>query len=183
MRGHGMLRRSPRLHILCALLPLALLDPGRRRKRRGMPSEIEWKLAELGAVINPPETAKLYAPLQEKEPYQGIKVTRDLKYGPDDRHALDVFVSEQAASAPRPVLMFVHGGAFTGGNKRGPDNSPFYDNIAPVRRPQRHRRGQHHLPAGAAASMARRRRGRRRRRALGRRQHRLPRRRSGACRA
>jgi triacylglycerol lipase len=24
----------------------------------------------------------------------------------------------------------VHGGAFTGGNKRGPDNSPFYDNIA-----------------------------------------------------
>ena len=94
-----------------------------------MPSEIEWKLAELGAVINPPETAKLYAPLQEKEPYQGIKVTRDLKYGPDDRHALDVFVSEQAASVPRPVLMFVHGGAFTGGNKRGPDNSPFYDNI------------------------------------------------------
>ena len=94
-----------------------------------MPSEIEWKLAELGAVINPPETAKLYAPLQEKEPYQGIKVTRDLKYGPDDRHALDVFVSEQAASVPRPVLVFVHGGAFTGGNRRGPDNSPFYDNI------------------------------------------------------
>ena len=93
-----------------------------------MPSEIEWKLAELGAVINPPETAKLYAPLQEKEPYQGIKVTRDLKYGPDERHALDVFVSEQAASAPRPVLMFVHGGAFTGGNKRGP-KQPFYDNI------------------------------------------------------
>jgi hypothetical protein len=33
-----------------------------------MPSEIEWKLAELGAVINPPETAKLYDPLHEKGP-------------------------------------------------------------------------------------------------------------------
>jgi len=94
----------------------------------GMPSEIERKLAELGAVINPPETAKLYAPLQEKEPYQGIKVVRDIKYGPDDRNALDVFVPEQGGAAQRPVLMFVHGGAFIGGNRRGP-GSPFYDNI------------------------------------------------------
>jgi triacylglycerol lipase len=39
-----------------------------------------------------------------------------------------VFVPEQEASAPRPVLMFVHGGAFTAGNKRAP-GSPFYDNI------------------------------------------------------
>jgi len=94
-----------------------------------MPSEIEWKLAELGPVVNPAETAKLYAPLQEKEPYRGVKVTRDVKYGADERHALDVFVSEQPAAAPRPVLIFVHGGGFTAGNKRGPDGSPFYDNI------------------------------------------------------
>ncbi len=124
-----MPRRSPSLLILCALLPLAL-GSGSHAQTTGMPAEIEKKLAELGPVINPPETAKLYAPLQEKEPYQGIKVTRDLKYGTDDRQALDVFVSEQAASVPRPVLIFVHGGGFTGGNKRGPDNSPFYDNIA-----------------------------------------------------
>jgi acetyl esterase/lipase len=124
-----MPRRSPRLLILCAILPLVAFGSGAPAQTTGMPSEIGWKIAELGAVINPPETAKLYAPLQEKEPYQGIKVTRDLKYGPDERHALDVFVSEQAASTPRPVLVFVHGDAFTGGNKRGPDNSPFYDNI------------------------------------------------------
>ena len=94
----------------------------------GMPSEIEWKLAELGAVINPVETGKLYAPLQETEPYQGVKVTRDLKYGADERQALDVFAPEQAASAGRAVLIYVHGGAFTGGNKRAP-GSPFFDNI------------------------------------------------------
>jgi triacylglycerol lipase len=93
-----------------------------------MPPDIAEKVAALGAVINPPETAKLYAPLQEKEPYRGIKVTRDVKYGPDERHALDLFVPEQAAAGARPVLMFVHGGAFVAGSRRGP-GSPFYDNI------------------------------------------------------
>jgi triacylglycerol lipase len=97
--------------------------------RAQMDSEIEWKLLDIGPVINPPETARLYAPLQQKEPYDGIKVTRDLKYGTDARHALDVFAAEAASAGARPVLMFVHGGAFLAGNKRGPNNSPFYDNI------------------------------------------------------
>lgn len=125
-----MLRRCFFVPILCALsLLVAARAAPALAQATGMSSEIEWKLAELGAAINLAETAKLYAPLQEKEPYQGIKVMRDLKYGADERHALDIFVSEQAATAPRPVLIFVHGGGFTAGNKRGPDNSPFYDNI------------------------------------------------------
>ena len=44
-----------------------------------------------------------------------------------DRHLLDVFTPE-SGSGTRPVLIYVHGGAFVGGNKRLP-NSPFYDNI------------------------------------------------------
>ena len=111
------------------LLALLLL-PARpaHAQESGMPSDIEWKLAELGAVINPTETAKLYTPLQETEPYQGIKVARDLKYGTDERQALDVFAPEPASAGPRAVLMYVHGGAFIGGNKRAP-GSPFFDNI------------------------------------------------------
>jgi acetyl esterase/lipase len=65
--------------------------------------------------------------LQEKEPYRGIKVERDLKYGPADRNLLDVFGPETSTS-PLPVLIFVHGGGFVAGNKRTGD-SPFYDNI------------------------------------------------------
>ena len=110
------------------LVALLLLAPAPPISAQSMPSEIEQKLAELGAVINPSETAKLYAALQETEPYQGIKVTRDLKYGSDERHALDVFAAEPASTAPRPVLMYVHDGAFIGGSKRAP-GSPFYDNI------------------------------------------------------
>ena len=92
-----------------------------------MPDEIARKLLELGRVIDPPKTAALYAPLQEKEPYPGVKIERDVKYGAADRNLLDVF-TPQKASSPRPVLIFVHGGGFTAGNKRTGD-SPFYDNI------------------------------------------------------
>ena len=92
-----------------------------------MPDEIAWKLIEIGRVVDPPKTAAIYAPLQEREPYPNVKVERDVKYGPADRNLLDVFTPESASSG-RPVLIFVHGGAFVGGNKRLPD-SPFYDNI------------------------------------------------------
>ncbi len=92
-----------------------------------MPPEITKKLAELGRVIDPPATRKLYAPLQPTEPYFGVRIERDLKYGPAERNLLDVFMPQNVTSG-RPVLVFVHGGAFIGGNKRIPD-SPFYDNI------------------------------------------------------
>ena len=91
----------------------------------GMPAQVEQKLREMGRMIDPPETAKLYGPLHEKEPYAGVKIARDIKYGPDERQALDVFMPEQAGGGPRPVLMFVHGGAFVAGNKKGPPGS-FY---------------------------------------------------------
>lgn len=92
-----------------------------------MPEDIAWKLLEIGRVIDVPKTAALYAPLQQKEPYAGVKTERDVKYGPADRNLLDVFTPETNASA-RPVLIFIHGGGFVAGNKRNP-GSPFYDNI------------------------------------------------------
>jgi triacylglycerol lipase len=92
-----------------------------------MPPDVAERVKAIGPVIDPPKTAAIYAPFQQKEPYAGVQVLRDLKYGPDARHALDVFIPDGGAG-PRPVLMFVHGGAFVAGNKRAP-GSPFYDNI------------------------------------------------------
>jgi triacylglycerol lipase len=92
-----------------------------------MPDDIAWKLQELGSVIDPPKTAEIYAPLQQKEPYPGVRIERDVKYGPAERNRLDVFLPETTGTK-RPVLIFVHGGAFTAGNKRI-GTSPFYDNI------------------------------------------------------
>jgi acetyl esterase/lipase len=92
-----------------------------------MSEDLAWKLLELGRTIDPPKTAALFAPMQPKEPYQGVKTEREVKYGPAERHLLDVFTPETASPA-RPVLIFIHGGGFLAGNKRAP-GSPFYDNV------------------------------------------------------
>lgn len=92
-----------------------------------MPADIAEKIAALGRVVDPQNTGKIYGPLQEKEPYAGIKVARDVKYGPDPRNIVDVFTREGATGA-RPVLMFVHGGGYVRGIKHAP-GSPFYDNV------------------------------------------------------
>jgi acetyl esterase/lipase len=111
-----------------ALAVMAVMFVSTASAQQGqMPDEIADKLLELGRVIDPPKTAALYAPLQEKEPYSGVRIERDEKYGTGDHHLLDIFTPEPVSSA-RPVLIFVHGGAFIGGNKRMP-GSPFYDNV------------------------------------------------------
>ena len=112
----------PALAVLAAIIACAAFA-----EESPMPPEIAGKLRELGRVIDPPNTRLLYAPLQEKEPYPDVRIERDIKYGPADRNLLDVFMPE-APSSGRPVLMFVHGGAFVRGNKRIP-GTPFYDNI------------------------------------------------------
>ena len=99
-----------------------------------IPSDIRKALQELGTAIEPLATAALYEPLQRTEPYEGVRVTRDLAYGPDERHRLDVFApaptdGHTMPATPRPVLVFVHGGGFVAGVKRHGDCA-FYDNIA-----------------------------------------------------
>lgn len=93
-----------------------------------VPPPVEAQLRQIGRVVAPPPTAALYAPLQQREPYAGVRVLRDQRFGADARHLLDVFTPEAATGARRPVLVFVRGGAFTGGARRAGD-SPFYDNV------------------------------------------------------
>jgi hypothetical protein len=71
-----------------------------------MPEDLAWKPLEIGRLIGVPKTAALYAPMQQKEPYQGVKTERDVKYGPTDRNLLDVFTPE-TNSAARPVLIYI----------------------------------------------------------------------------
>jgi acetyl esterase/lipase len=92
-----------------------------------VPTLISAELVKIGRVVAPPPTEVLYRPLHEKEPYAQIKVVRNVRYGTDARNLLDVF-SSQSTTSPKPVLIFVHGGAFTRGDRRTGD-SPFYDNV------------------------------------------------------
>ena len=117
-----------RLSVLATtLLLLACSAPPRNTAPASqVPPALAEQLKVIGPVINPPATAKLYAPLAQTEPYEGMSVERDLAYGPAERNRLDVFVPRGAAS--RPVVVFVHGGGWVAGNKRAP-GSPFYDNV------------------------------------------------------
>jgi acetyl esterase/lipase len=96
-----------------------------------MPDDIAAKVKEIGRVIDPPKTAPLYFPLHPKEPYEGVKVVRDAKYGTDSRNVLDVFTPENLSS-PAPVFVYIYGGGFVGGNNRGAPGgltAPYYDNF------------------------------------------------------
>ena len=110
-----------------ALTCLALLFGLAAPALAQVPSDLAEALQRVGRVIDPPATARLYAPFQRREPFDGVSVTRDQRYGEDARHRLDVFAP--AARGPaRPVLVFVHGGGFVAGDKQGVE-SPFYANI------------------------------------------------------
>jgi acetyl esterase/lipase len=95
-----------------------------------MSPEIAAQLREIGARIEAQKTGEIYAPLQPKEPYPWLTVTRDLAYGPAERNVLDVFTAPAGSASGRgkPVVVFVHGGGFARGSKRT-EGTPFYDNI------------------------------------------------------
>jgi len=89
------------------------------------------RLREFGDAFTPEvigENLKLFAAIQEREPFAEVEVIRDLRYGEDERHRLNVFQAKGAAKETRPVLAFVHGGGFIGGDKAMP-GMPFYDNV------------------------------------------------------
>ena len=62
-----------------------------------------------------------YAKLQPKPPYAGITVTRDVPTGTDPLQKIDV-LEPTAKGKARPVMIFVHGGGFTRGDKAQVDN-------------------------------------------------------------
>jgi acetyl esterase/lipase len=96
------------------------------RTANQIPPDIVARLREIGPVSAPEPTRPLYAPLQPAEPFANVAIKRDLRYGPGDRHRLDVFTP--AGASARPVLLFMHGGAYVGGDKHLA-GSPFYTNI------------------------------------------------------
>lgn len=63
------------------------------------------------------ETRAAYLPALRVAGRDGVTVHRDLKYGAHERHRLDVFEPLQKAARLRPVVVYVHGGGLTGGDK------------------------------------------------------------------
>lgn len=115
-----MKRATLSLALGFAALPFAVLAQ--------VPPNIAAELEEIGRVVDAGRTNALYAPLQELMPIDGIGVERNIAYGPHALNTMDVFFSDPGRGAAKPVIIFAHGGGFTGGSKHR-DGSFTYDHF------------------------------------------------------
>ena len=119
---------------------------------RAIHDTIRAAVRAAGPVIDPPAAKALYAPLLARAP-RGGEVLRDLVYGEDERHRLDLYlpVTGAAAGGPAPVVIFLHGGGFIRGDKA--DREPvghYFSRHGVLALVPNYRLGpRHHWPAGA----------------------------------
>lgn len=88
---------------------------------------IEAELRRIGARFDPTVltgTRDLYRAATAALPWADRPVVEDLLYGPAARHRLDIYPADISDA---PVLLFLHGGGFVGGDKRG--DPLFYGNV------------------------------------------------------
>lgn len=89
--------------------------------------DIERELSRIGAIFDPVvlrETRAMFRPLVEALPWANRPVVADLAYGLNERQRIDVY---PCARPDAPVLLFIHGGGFIGGDKA--NDPPFYGNV------------------------------------------------------
>ena len=98
----------------------------------GIPEDLRRLMAKVGPkwATNVPGHVKLmvesFSAVLAKCPKDGISVQREVPYGTHERQVLDVYSPANPKGAP--VVVFVHGGAFTDGEK---DRSPeVYSNVS-----------------------------------------------------
>jgi acetyl esterase/lipase len=116
--------------LVLSLVSIGLVDPVAAQLSI-IPSEVPTKVRALGPVLHDEvrsSARSLYAPLHTK-PGPEIVVNTDLPYGPDERQKLDVLTPALKPPAAMPVVVFVHGGMFTRGDKTTP-GTPFFQHIA-----------------------------------------------------
>lgn len=92
-----------------------------------MLTTLKRRIAELGPHFDPSileQTFVLYRPLLPQPP-DNLTVQLDVAYARDERQRLDLYSPANAAKFP--ILLYVPGGGFVGGDKRSEDG--FYANI------------------------------------------------------
>ena len=78
---------------------------------------MEARIRAHGPVLDVHFAQSIYKPLLEKQPRDGVEVFRDIDYGLDARHRLDLYRPQKPAASLREVLIFLPGGGFIRGDK------------------------------------------------------------------
>ena len=82
-------------------------------------------IAAIGPALSADMFAKSFAvmrPLQASR--TGLSVAKDVSYSADPAQKIDLW--RPAGKRPAPIILFVHGGGFVGGDKNDYDNVPAY---------------------------------------------------------
>jgi acetyl esterase len=117
---------------LAALVTASLLagSPAEGQVEK-LPPYLQETLARIGPIFQKdisttiPQTVAAFQSLLKAAPKDGVTVERDQAYGEDPRQKLDVYQPTLRSGAP--VVIFVHGGAYVGGDKGAGE---VYGNIA-----------------------------------------------------
>lgn len=94
-------------------------------------NSIRHSIAAMGQDLGPDvlEACRLLFASEQEALAAAVPVSaRDLAYGPHERHRLDLY--GKADGAPKPVLLFVHGGGFVLGDKGGGADAEGWPNAA-----------------------------------------------------
>lgn len=94
-----------------------------------MSGDFAKRLAELDPALTPEAIDAAYA-LYAPYVVDARVDQSDIAYGPDPRQKLDLYLprDRRGAPGPAPLLLFVPGGGFTGGDKARP-GEPFHGNV------------------------------------------------------
>ncbi|MDR0779605.1 MAG: alpha/beta hydrolase [Pseudomonadales bacterium] len=90
------------------------------------------KIRAMGPNLTPEVidgTGRLYAEIHKTTDKGNLSVTRDVHYGADAKQVMDVY-TPNGASGKRPVVVFIHGGGLTGGDKINPLSDLMNANVA-----------------------------------------------------
>lgn len=96
----------------------------------GEAARVAAEIRRMGPVFNEDvlrATYALYVPQQQRMPKEGVTVERDIAYGEDVRHRLDIFTPEERVTGA-PVIAYFHGGGYVAG-ERSPVPGLIYDNV------------------------------------------------------
>ncbi len=92
-----------------------------------LPPNVVAGIAALGPVLDPPMIAKtreLMGTLAPVTPPASVTVAADVAYGDDPLQKIDIYSPAKARGLP--IVVFVHGGGFVGGDKKDYANVPTY---------------------------------------------------------
>jgi triacylglycerol lipase len=82
-----------------------------------LPESVVNQIRAIGRVVDAGRTQDLFRDQHKLMPQPDIAAQRDIAYGSDPLQKLDVFTKANDTVTGKPVVIFAHGGGFTGGDK------------------------------------------------------------------